>query len=137
MILFFRSKKSLKNLWFLQALIFCEDFGFTLFLKGWGYAESNPPPVSAAFIYAGYLCLIQDSSTAFALTSHEMAVSPFLLTSSAYASFSSIRRRFVSAPESCLSTCASRHRGSVWWMEFPQFNLHRKKPVAALRLTHK
>ena len=72
LILVFRSKKS---------VIFCEDFKLKFFWKILGHAESNPPPVLAAFIYASYLCLIQDSSTVFALTSHEMAVSPFLLIS--------------------------------------------------------
>jgi len=60
----------------------------------------------AAFIFAGYLCLIQGSSAVFALASRGMAVSPFLLLSICVASCSSNRRRFVSAPESCFSTYA-------------------------------
>jgi len=35
----------------------------------------------AAFIFADYLCFIQDSSAVFALASRGMAVSPFLLMS--------------------------------------------------------
>ncbi len=42
----------------------------------------------AAFIYADYLCFIQDSSAAFVLTSRGMAVSPFFF-------LMSIRLRFM------------------------------------------
>jgi hypothetical protein len=45
----------------------------------------------AAFIFAGYLCLIQGSSAVFALASRGMAVSPFLLLSICVASCSSNR----------------------------------------------
>ena len=47
------------------------------------YAESNPPSVLAAFIYANYLYLVQDSLVVFILTSRGMAVSPILMMSSA------------------------------------------------------
>jgi len=60
----------------------------------------------AAFIFAGYLCLIQDSSAVFALASRGMAVSPILLLSIRLASCSFNRRRVVSAPESCFSAYA-------------------------------
>jgi hypothetical protein len=79
----------------------------------------------AAFIFADYLCLIQDSLTVFALASREMAVSPFLLVSIRFASCSFTRRRVVSAPVSCLSADASQHHGSVRWVEFPQFTKNR------------
>ncbi len=47
------------------------------------HAESNPPSVSAAFIYANYLYFVQDSPVVFILASCGMAVSPILLMSSA------------------------------------------------------
>ncbi|SCG86720.1 hypothetical protein MCBB_2178 [Methanobacterium congolense] len=74
--------------------------------EGQWHAENNPHSVPAAFIFASYLCLIQDSLTVFALASRGMAVSPFLLVSSACASYSFTRRRVVSAPVSCLLACA-------------------------------
>ena len=46
---------------------------------------------SAAFIFADYLCFIQDSSAVFVLASRGMAVSLFFLMSSAFASSSSIQ----------------------------------------------
>ena len=52
------------------------------FLFEW-HAESNPPSVSAAFIYANYLYLVQYSSVVFTLASCGMAVSPILPMSSA------------------------------------------------------
>ena len=87
MISSFRSEKSLKIRRILghrKSTIFaCFVFGAqnSKNFVSFRHAESNPPPVLAAFISASYLCLIQDSSTAFTLTSHEMAVSPFLLIS--------------------------------------------------------
>jgi len=93
-------------------LAFSRGFEFKLF-ESLRHAGSNPPSVSAVFIYASYLCLLQYSQAVFTLASCEMAVSPFILISSAYASFSSIKRGFVSAPELCFSTCVSRHHSSV------------------------
>jgi hypothetical protein len=52
------------------------------FIFKW-HAESNPPSVLTAFIYANYLYLVQDSSVVFTLASRGMAVSPILLMSSA------------------------------------------------------
>jgi hypothetical protein len=60
----------------------------------------------AAFIFAGYLCLIQGSSAVFALASRGMAVSPVLRLSIRLASCSLSRRCVVSAPESCFSAYA-------------------------------
>lgn len=68
----------------------------------------------AAFIYADYLCFIQDSSAAFVLTSRGMAVSPFFPDVHPLAlHVQPSRKRIVSAPVSCFSADALWHHGSV------------------------
>lgn len=97
-----------------KSLLFREDFLIQLFQgKSWGM------PGVTHLLFQQYSSMrvtsasYSNSQAVFTLASCEMAVSPFILISSACASFSFTKRGFVSAPELCFSTCASRHRSSV------------------------
>jgi len=62
---------------------------------------------SAAFIFADYLCFIQDSSAAFVLAPRGMAVSLFVPMSISFRiMFIHQEKHIVSAPLSCFSADA-------------------------------